>query len=172
MNAIPALSLAAKAELDRLVEEARDLLGGLEVVVVPQLLAGDDLGHVRRSPGRLETVQGELALEPLLIELRHLALHRVDAEVPDVGDGLLGLVPRPAVVHGDAAAEPGEVQRRRPADTGAAARDRAAAAGPRGAGPPWPAPGVSARTRRCQRMASISRRAQLFNRTGYWIPRS
>src|ERR1700687_3524798 len=45
------------------------LLGGLEVVVVPELPAGHDLVQVPDALRRLEAVQLQLALEPLHIEV-------------------------------------------------------------------------------------------------------
>src|ERR1035438_6188777 len=47
------------------------LLGRLEIVVVPELPAGDDLLHVLRALGRLEAIHLQLALEPLHVEIGH-----------------------------------------------------------------------------------------------------
>src|SRR5262245_27348957 len=71
------------------------LLGRLEVVVVPQLLAGHDLGEVLDPVRRLETVEPELALQPLHLEVGHLAFDRIDAEPGDLAADIDG-----AVIHG------------------------------------------------------------------------
>src|SRR5947208_2156068 len=60
------------------------LFGRLEVVVVPELLAGDDLGHVLDPARRRKPVHLELAAEPGDVEIGHLAGHRVDAEAGDL----------------------------------------------------------------------------------------
>src|SRR5574338_409942 len=60
------------------------LLGGLEIVVVPELLVGDDLGEVLDAVRRLEAVHLQLALQPLRLDIRHLAFDRVDAEPGDL----------------------------------------------------------------------------------------
>src|SRR5271169_129889 len=59
------------------------LLGRLEVVVVPELPAGADLLHVLGTLGRLETVQLQLALQPLHVEVSHLGWYGIDAESID-----------------------------------------------------------------------------------------
>src|SRR5437588_8782025 len=56
------------------------LLGRLEIVVVPQLLAGDDLAHVREPACRLEPIDVQLAREPGAIELGHRSIDCIDAE--------------------------------------------------------------------------------------------
>src|SRR5579872_4288961 len=48
------------------------LFGRLEIVVVPELTAGDDLLHLLDAVGRLEAVHLQLAGEPGLVEVRHL----------------------------------------------------------------------------------------------------
>src|SRR4026207_2276548 len=48
------------------------LLGRLEIVVVPQLLAGDDLLEVTNPVRRREVVHLQLALQPRRLEVRHL----------------------------------------------------------------------------------------------------
>src|ERR1700730_11883192 len=60
------------------------LLGRLEIVVVPQLLAGDDLAHVRYATRRFEAVHAQFAGEPINVESRHFAVHRIDAEGIDI----------------------------------------------------------------------------------------
>src|SRR4051812_15607208 len=52
-------------------------LGGLEVVVVVELLAADELLQLRR---RAQPVDAELALDELRVDVRPLARHAVDAE--------------------------------------------------------------------------------------------
>src|SRR5665809_21809 len=56
------------------------LLGRFEIVVVPQLLAGDDLAESVQACLRHHIVQAELAREPGAVEIGHLAPHRIDAE--------------------------------------------------------------------------------------------
>src|SRR5262245_10556840 len=60
------------------------LLGRLEIVVVPELPAGDDLLHLLDAVRRLEVVHPQLAGEPTGIEIGHLAGHGVDAEPLDL----------------------------------------------------------------------------------------
>src|SRR5690348_4716119 len=60
------------------------LLGGLEIVVVPELAPGDDLLHGPGAVGRLEAIHAELALQPLDVEIGHLARHRIDAQAVDL----------------------------------------------------------------------------------------
>src|SRR3984957_11353399 len=60
------------------------LLGGLEVVVVPKLPAGDDLLHVPRAPRRLEAIHLQLALEPLYVEIGHVGRYGIDAQPIDL----------------------------------------------------------------------------------------
>src|SRR5215510_6665034 len=60
------------------------LLGRLEIVVVPQLLAGHDLGEVLDAVRRLQAVELELALQVLHLEVGHLAFDRIDAEAGDL----------------------------------------------------------------------------------------
>src|SRR5262245_8625457 len=52
------------------------LFGRLEIVVVPQLLAGDDLAEVVEAGGRHHVVDPELAGEPFAVACRHLRPHR------------------------------------------------------------------------------------------------
>src|SRR3990170_7254430 len=56
------------------------LLGRFEIVVVPQLLAGDDLAEGARALFRQEVVHAELALEPRSVEIGQGSPHRIDAE--------------------------------------------------------------------------------------------
>src|SRR5262245_17679581 len=53
------------------------LLGRLEIVVVPELLAGDDLLHVLDATGGLQAIDPELAPEPGHVELGEHRLDRV-----------------------------------------------------------------------------------------------
>src|SRR5688572_4744794 len=71
------------------------LLGRLEIVVVPQLLTGHDLGEVLDAVRRLEPVELQLALQELHLEVGHLALDRVDAEAGDLAADI-----DRAVIHG------------------------------------------------------------------------
>src|SRR5882757_5378409 len=59
-------------------------LGRLEVVVIPQLPAGDDLLQLPDAVGCRQAVQLELALEPIGLDLVHLARHGVDAQAVDL----------------------------------------------------------------------------------------
>src|SRR6188472_1592539 len=70
------------------------LLGRLEIVVIPQLLAGDDLAHARKPARRLDPVDVQLARKPGDIQLGHLSIHCVDAERFDLAADVNG-----AVVH-------------------------------------------------------------------------
>src|SRR4029078_10830172 len=56
------------------------LFGRLEIVVVPQLLAGDDFWEEIDAPLRRDVVEAELSLEPCFVEISHGAPHRIDAE--------------------------------------------------------------------------------------------
>src|SRR4029079_8386473 len=56
------------------------LFGRLEIVVVPQLLAGDDLAEGIDAALRRDVVEAELSLEPCFVEISHGAPHRIDAE--------------------------------------------------------------------------------------------
>src|SRR5688500_1794459 len=91
----------------------------LEVVVVPQLLAGHDLGEVLDAVRRLEPVELQLALQELHLEVGHLALDRVDAEAGDLAADI-----DRAVIHGIAEVLAGVAQ-----DDHAAALPHEAAAG-------------------------------------------
>src|SRR6188508_624383 len=71
------------------------LFGRLEIVVVPQLLAGDDLAEGIDTDLRRDVVEAELSLEPCFVDISHGAPHRIDAEAR----GLAGDIDR-AVIHG------------------------------------------------------------------------
>src|SRR6185295_7106366 len=71
------------------------LFGRLEIVVVPQLLGGDDLAEGIDAALRRDVVEAELSLEPCFVEISHGAPHRIDAEAR----GLAGDIDRP-VIHG------------------------------------------------------------------------
>src|SRR6266478_5891824 len=71
------------------------LLGGLEIVVVPQLPARGDLLHVLGAARSCEAVQFQLALEPLHIEVGHLRRYGIDAQARDLAADI-----DRAVVHG------------------------------------------------------------------------
>src|SRR6185437_10247322 len=71
------------------------LLGRFEIVVVPQLLAGDDLAESAHAALRQQVVHLELAREPSPVELGYLAPHGIDAEARR----LAGDIDR-AVIHG------------------------------------------------------------------------
>src|SRR3990172_13203539 len=64
------------------------LLGRFEIVVVPQLLAGDDLAEGARARFRQEVVHAELALEPRLVEIGQGSPHRIDAEARRLPRGI------------------------------------------------------------------------------------
>jgi len=57
------------------------LFGGLQVVIIPQLLACHDLGHLHRAVRRLHSIELELAVEPLRLEGGHLAFDGIDADL-------------------------------------------------------------------------------------------
>src|SRR5262245_40200753 len=71
------------------------LFGRLEIVIVPQLLAGDDLAEGADPALRHDLVAEELPLEPCLVEIGHGGPHRIDAEAR----GFAGDIDR-AVIHG------------------------------------------------------------------------
>src|SRR3954447_5007835 len=78
-------------------------LGGLEVVVVVELLAAHELLQLRRRP---ETVDAEFALDELGVGVRPFAGHAVDAERPDLpSDVDRPVVHRVAEAVADVAAE-------------------------------------------------------------------
>src|ERR1700730_12859352 len=60
------------------------LLGRLKVVIVPELLAGDDLAHILDTTRSFQAVHAQLAREPGGIKVGHFSVHRVDAERFDV----------------------------------------------------------------------------------------
>src|SRR6187401_1562592 len=53
------------------------LFGRLEIVVVPQLLAGDDLAEGADAALGLHVIQAEFALEPSLVEIGHGSPYRI-----------------------------------------------------------------------------------------------
>src|SRR5262252_8061571 len=79
----------------RAVSEDQFLLGGLEIVVVPQLPAGGDLLEVLHALGSCKPVHFQLALEPLRFEVGHLRGHRIHSQPGDLAADVDG-----AVVHG------------------------------------------------------------------------
>src|SRR5215207_4776938 len=60
------------------------LFGRLEIIVVPQLLAGGDLLQIPHAVGRLQAVQIELALEPRDLVGGLVRGNRVHAEAGDL----------------------------------------------------------------------------------------
>src|SRR5512134_105103 len=78
-----------------LASQHQFLFRRLEIVVVPQLLAGDDLAEGADPLLGQELVAAELGLEPALVELGHGAPHRIDTEALR----LAGDIDR-AVIHG------------------------------------------------------------------------
>src|SRR4029078_5901540 len=71
------------------------LFGRLEIVVVPQLLAGDDLAEGIDAALRRDVGEAELSLEPWCREIVRGAPHRIGAEAR----GLARDIDR-AVIHG------------------------------------------------------------------------
>src|SRR3984893_9307496 len=71
------------------------LLGGFEIVVIPQLPARGDLLHVLDAPRGREAVHLQFALQPLHVEVGHFRRHGIDPEARDFAAD----VDR-AVVHG------------------------------------------------------------------------
>src|SRR5262245_9608504 len=71
------------------------LFGRLEIVVVPQLFAGDALAEGADAALRHDLVAAELPLEPCLVEIGHGGPYRIDAEAR----GLAGDIDC-AVIHG------------------------------------------------------------------------
>src|SRR3546814_198956 len=88
-------SLAIFQSLSRQPLEHDLLFGRFQIVVVPQLLARDDLLHLLDAVRRGEPVLLQLSFEPLAIEIVHRARHRVDAE-----PGYLAADIDRAVIHG------------------------------------------------------------------------
>src|SRR5262245_23815736 len=85
-----------------LASQHQFLFRRLEIVVVPQLLAGDDLAEGADAVLRQQLVAAELGLEPALVEISDRAPHGIDAEALR----LAGDIDR-AVIHGIAEILPG-----------------------------------------------------------------
>src|SRR5262245_6931494 len=63
-----------------LASQHQFLFRRLEIVVIPQLLAGDDLAESADTALRQQLVAAELGLEPALVEIGGRAPHGIDAE--------------------------------------------------------------------------------------------
>src|SRR5262245_4700245 len=85
-----------------LASQHQFLFRRLEIVVVPQLLAGDDPAEGADAVLRQQLVAAELGLEPALVEIGDRAPHGIDAEALR----LAGDIDR-AVIHGIAEILPG-----------------------------------------------------------------
>src|ERR1700674_2063578 len=68
------------------------LFGRLKIVVVPQLLAGNDLAHVADAARSVQAVHAQLAGEPTNVEIGHFGVHRVDAKRLDIAVDINGPV--------------------------------------------------------------------------------
>src|SRR4051812_21611495 len=74
------------------VSEHELLLVGLEIVVVPQLLAGDDLLEVIDAFAGIEIVHLELARQPFAVAAGEGGRHGVDAQAPRLAAEIDGAV--------------------------------------------------------------------------------
>src|SRR5262245_52707490 len=105
------------------VLEHQLLFGRLQVVVVPELLAGGDLLQVFDAVGRLQPVEIELALQPRDLVGRLLDGNRVHAKARDLAADV-----NRAVVHRVAEVLAGVAEHDHPAALHHEARERAGAA--------------------------------------------